>query len=172
MTRKGKVEFKAIDAEVPGWMKLSKRGEAEMRRLAKEIANTVEEAAEHHRLADLPQFTLTGERDLPPQVELTFGMSDDDFDRLVGTACRTIPMADINKMVVGELIRRAIIESVESLPKPPPQRCGNCRWFDRGLCAKALDRSAMRVPDAVVLGDPSIMLSRDGRKCSCHQHRA
>lgn len=184
LKRKVAKELKAIKAEVPGWTKLSKHGEAEMRRVAEDIAKTCEELAKRQKACEdaarrrsLPQLAIVGERDLPPQVELTFDMSDEDFARLLGKAMLAIPTKDQANLVVGEFLRRALTEMVERMPKPPPQRCGNCRWFDttpagkRGLCVKALDRSAMCVPDSVNLDGPSIMLSHGGRKCQCHQYR-
>jgi len=176
-------ELKAMKAEVPGWTKLSKRGEAEMRRVAEDIAKTVEELAAQARTRDLPRITLSGERDLPPQVELTFDTEPDDFAKLLGRATMDISVEDQANLLVGEFIRRALVEMAEKLPKPPPQRCGNCEWFKTDVRSKgwpgrltwgrcgAVEPMRKQIPDAAALTGCDLLHAGNGGTCPCHRYK-
>jgi len=58
----------------------------------------------------LPQVAILEVKDLPPMVEMTFGMSDEDFDRLTVLALMEIPAIERRQLLVGELLRRALVE--------------------------------------------------------------
>ena len=181
-------ETKAIHAKTPGWRKLSSETVDGLRRLAVDVAKTVEELAEQSRTRDLPQLVFVSERELPPQVEMAFESSDADFARLLGLAMLDIPAKDQANLLVGEFIRRALVEFVKHAPPLPQQRCGNCEWFERddgpqgregwGCCRDAVERARKVVPAAIgVRGCVHLHESNDRARgdirgeCPCHRYK-
>jgi len=129
----------------------------------------------------LPSLTITGERDLPPQVELNFETSDEDFERLLGMAMSSIPALEQHRLLVGELIRQALIETVERMNiKLPEKCCGNCEWYEElvppakrkkaaGCCRDAEKRAREVVPFAVNLSSANGM-PHGGKDCPMHRY--
>lgn len=69
----------------------------------------------HAQEEKLPRMQLLGIEDLPPQVRLTFEMEDEDAARLARLARKELTPEEQDQLLVGEFIRRGIVETVARL---------------------------------------------------------
>lgn len=82
----------------------------------KEGRKTVKNNAPVEKL-DLPEIRIVSVKDMDPQVQMELEMSDETFAMFLDLAMKDISQKDRDCLLVDEIIRRALTETVEKMIK-------------------------------------------------------